>query len=475
MSQPEFTRRRFLGTLLATAGSGAAPFAANLLAMGEAAAASASDYKALVCLFMTGGNDHYNTVLATDPSSWLQYTRLRDTQNAPSIVLQTANAVGGVLGLLPEVAPAGRNFALHPQLGGLRTLFDAGRAAVVANVGSLVVPTTKAQYLARSVPLPPKLFSHNDQQAVWQASQAEGARVGWGGRMLDMLSSSNSNASFACISTAGNAVFLNGQTVRQYQMSSDGALAEIRGIDGRLYAGTAPLQSMLTTSQLGVLHKTHAGIVARAIDLNAQLSAALTPAGSEGVDHPSAYINPNTGAALVNPLAVQLQTVARMIASRSALGLRRQIFFVNIGGFDTHDNQKQRHANLMAQLSHGLAYFDGVLGNLSGDNMREQVTTFTASDFGRTLTSNGDGTDHGWGSHHFVIGGAVRGKTVYGEFPEIGLEHANDVGHGALLPGISIEQYAATLGAWFGLGPDALADALPNLANFSNRNLGFMG
>lgn len=474
MTHPEFTRRRFLSTLMATAGSSAAPFAANLMAMGQAAAASASDYKALVCLFMTGGNDHYNTLLATDETSWSEYRRLRDTKNAPSIALDAVNVSNGVLALSPSAAPGNRGFAVHPQLDGLRTLFNVGRAAAVANVGSLIVPTTKAQYLARSVPLPPKLFSHNDQQAVWQASQAEGARVGWGGRMMDLLQASNANASFACISTAGNAVFLNGKAARQYQMSSDGAMAEIKGINGRVYAGTAPLQAMLTNSNLGALHKTHAAIVARAIDLNAQLSAALTPAGSGGVAHPSTYINPNTGAALVNPLAVQLQTVARLIASRNALGLKRQIFFVNMGGFDTHDDQKERHANLMAKLSHGLTYFDDVLGNLSGASMREQVTTFTASDFGRTLTSNGDGTDHGWGSHHFVVGGAVRGKKIYGEFPEIGIDHANDVGQGALLPGISIEQYAGTLGSWFGLGPNALADVLPNLGNFDTRDLGFM-
>lgn len=475
MTNPEFTRRRFLGSLLATAGSGAAPFAANLLAMGEAAAASASDYKSLVCLFMTGGNDHYNTLLATDSESWQEYTRLRNTQNAPSIALKSVGSLGGVLGLSPSVAPGNRNFALHPQLGGLHALFTAGRAAAVANVGALVVPTTRAQYLARSVPLPPKLFSHNDQQAVWQSCHAEGARVGWGGRMMDMLRASNSNASFACISTAGNAVFLNGESARQYQMASNGALSEIQGLNGRVYAGTAPLQAMLTKSQLGPLHKTHAAIVARAIDLNTQLSAALTPAGLGGVLSPLPYINPNTGALLTNPLAVQLQTVARMIASRNALGLRRQIFFVNMGSFDTHDDQKSRHADLMAQLSHGVSYFDGVLGNLNGTNMRDEVTTFTASDFGRTLTSNGDGTDHGWGSHHFVIGGAVRGKKIYGEFPDIGLEHGNDIGQGALLPAISIDQYAATLGTWFGLGPNALTDVLPNLANFSNRDLGFMG
>lgn len=470
----QLTRRRFLGGLLAAAGTSAAPFALNLAAVGNAAAATATDYKALVCLFMTGGNDHYNTLLATDPESWREYLRLRDTHDAGSIALPAVGAAKGVLPIVPKTAHAGRTFALHPQLAGLKSLFDAGRAAAVANVGPLIVPTTRAQYLGGGVPLPPKLFSHNDQQAVWQASRPEGARVGWGGRMADMLRSSNRNASFACVSTTGNAVYLNGQYVRQYQIAANGALASIDGLNGNVYAATASLREIVTARTAGMIGSAYADIVDRAIDLEGTLASALVPSGSSGVPAPSAFTIPSNGVSSVNPLALQLQTVARMIASRNTLGMKRQVFFVNLGSFDTHDNQKVRQGDMLARLSHALFYFDTVLGNLAGTDMRNQVTTFTASDFGRSLTSNGDGTDHGWGSHHFVVGGAVRGKNVYGTMPEIGLGHQNDVGQGALLPSTSVEQYGATLAKWFGLSAAQTLDAFPNLANFSLRDLGFM-
>lgn len=470
----QFTRRRFLGSLLAAAGTGGAPFALNLAAVGNAAAASATDYKALVCLFMSGGNDHYNTLLATDPESWREYLRLRDTGDAQSIALPAVGASKGVLPIVPNTAQAGRSFALHPQLTGLKSLFDAGRAAAVANVGPLVVPTTRSQYLSNAVPLPPKLFSHNDQQAAWQASRPEGARVGWGGRISDMLRSSNTNSSFTCVSTAGSAVYLSGQYVRQYQIAANGQLAAIDGLGGTVFAGTAPLRTIVTGRSAGLIGSAYADIVGRAIDLEATLAGALVPSGAGGVPAPSAFVIPSSGVSSVNPLAQQLQTVARMIASRNALGMKRQVFFVNLGSFDTHDNQKERQGDMLARLSHALTYFDTVMGNLAGTNMRNQVTLFTASDFGRSLTSNGDGTDHGWGSHHFVIGGAVRGKNIYGAMPEIGLGHDRDASQGALVPSYSVEQYGATLAKWFGLSATQTLDAFPNLSNFSLRDLGFM-
>lgn len=473
MRNDQLARRRFLGGLLAAAGTTATPFAMNMAAMGAAAAATANDYKALVCLFLTGGNDHYNTLLATDPSSWQEYRRLRDTQDGGSIALAAPGAAYGVLPIVPSTPQSGRSFALHPQLGPLKTLFDAGRLAAVANVGTLVVPTTKAQYQARTVPLPPKLFSHNDQQAVWQSSHAEGAGVGWGGRLGDLLAASNANASLTCISTSGNALFLSGQTVTQYQMSAAGAVP-IQGIGGRVFGGSAPLQQIVSGPQSTLLQAAHGGVVGRAIDLQATLAGAVVPAGAGGVPDPSRYTHPVSGASLVNPLAVQLQTVARVIAGRSALGARRQVFYVSLSTFDTHDNQAARHADMMARLAHAMAYFDTQMGNLLGTNLRNQVTLFTASDFGRTLTSNGDGTDHGWGAHHFVAGGAVKGRNIYGAFPTIGLGHALDVGQGALVPTIAAEQYAATLGTWFGVPASQLPLAFPNLANFNTGNLGFM-
>ena len=474
---PHFSRRRFLGSMLTLAGGSAAPFALNLAAMGNAAAQSSGDYKAMVCLFLNGGNDAFNMVLPTDTGSWNEYLRVRNTGGNDSIHLPGVNDTGGVLPIVPATAQAGRSFALHPGLGPLKELFDGGRAAVVANVGTLIQPTTLAQYKARSVALPAKLFSHNDQQSTWQSGQPEGASVGWGGRLGDLAAAGNANAMFTAISAAGNTVFLSGRQVRQFQVGQAGAVA-IRGASGNLFgtaAGSTALQAILADAGGDLIEQEQKAVVQRAISSQAILSGAMLAAGAAGVPNPGNYVNPNTGLAAANPLAVQLQTVARIIGGRGALGAKRQVFFVTLGGFDTHDLQKIQQADLMARLAHALAYFDATLATLQGADLRRQVTTFTASDFGRTYTSNGDGTDHGWGAHHFVVGGAVRGRDIYGAFPSAGLGHELDVGSGSLLPTISVDQYGATLAKWFGVPDSQLGEVFPNLGNFTQRDLGFMG
>jgi uncharacterized protein (DUF1501 family) len=468
------SRRQFLGKMLAMAGSTAVPFTLNLAAMGSAAAQNAGDYKAIVCIFLNGGNDHFNTVLATDSTSWSEYQRIRTTTDAGSIALPGVGATGGVLPITPANSQGGRSFALHPSLGPLKELFDAGRLGVVANVGTLIQPTTLVQYKAGSVALPPRLFSHNDQQANWQSSLPESAASsGWGGRMADLMASANSNATFTCISGSGNALFLAGRSVRQYQISGASA-APITRLNDTLFgvpAGSNPLRQIVSGEQSDPFQKEHAAVVARSISAQAAMSSAM--AGSTA-PAPTQYVNPNTGVAATNPLAVQLQTVARIIGGRSALGARRQVFYVSLGGFDSHDFQLANQADLLAKLAHAMAYFDGAMASLGGTDMRKQVTLFTASDFGRTFASNGDGTDHGWGSHHFVMGGAVKGKDIYGSMPVTGLGHALDVGSGALLPTTSVDQYGATLASWFGLSDSQVADVFPSITNFSNRNLGFM-
>ncbi|MGV7206618.1 DUF1501 domain-containing protein [Oxalobacteraceae bacterium A2-2] len=466
------SRRHFIGNMLTLAGGSAIPFSLNLAAMGTAAAQTAADYKALVCVFLTGGNDAFNTVLATDSTSWSEYRRLRATGSA--IALAAPGAAGGVLPITPTTAQSGRTFALHPSLQGMKTLFDNGSAAIVANVGPLVQPLTKAQYLSSAYTKPSKLFSHNDQQATWQTLAPEGSQSsGWGGRFADMMASANTSSMYTAISAYGNAMFLSGRTVQQFQVSPD--MAPIANLNGTLFgASGSALRNIITADSTDAFQKEHAAVMRRAITSQASLSSAMLPAGSSGVPNPPAFISPVTGASSVNPLAVQLQTVARMIGARNAMGLKRQVFYVNLGGFDTHDAQVGTHSELLAKLAHAMTYFDSVLATLQGADMRKQVTTFTASDFGRTFSSNGDGTDHGWGSHHFVIGGAVKGKNIYGTMPVTGVGHAQDVGSGALLPSYSVEQYGATLASWFGLSATQLTDVFPNLVNFSNRNLGFM-
>ncbi|GAA4029481.1 DUF1501 domain-containing protein [Actimicrobium antarcticum] len=478
-TKPNASRREFLraASMLSLAGSAGAPFALNLATIGAAAAQTApADYKAIICLFMAGGNDHVNTVLATDPTSWAEYQRLRTTSDTDSIALPSVGAAGGVLPITPKTAQAGRSFALHPSLQPLKDVFDANRVAIIANVGTLITPTTLVQYRARSVSLPPKLFSHNDQQSFWQSSLPEGARSGWGGRMGDLMMASNSSPLFTTISLTGNTVFLAGLTVNQYQVSSAGAIP-INALTGSLFgsgAGANPLQAIVSADRTNLFEKDYATVTRRGIEAQMTFANAMVAAGPAGVPNPTQYTNPNSGQLATNPLAVQLQTIARTIAGRSVLGAKRQIFFVNMGGFDTHDGQRKSQGDLLARVAHALAYFDGLMGNLQGVNLRNQVTLFTASDFGRTFTSNGDGTDHGWGSHHFVMGGAVKGKDIYGAFPVTGLKHDLDVGSGSLLPQTSVDQYGATLASWFGLSATQIADVFPAIGNFSNKNLGFM-
>ncbi len=527
--QLDVSRRLFMrhaSAMGALAGAGA-PLALNLLAAGTAAAQTAGDYKALVCIFLFGGNDAYNMVLstegangaaaATSNSSWDAYVATRNQAPdsiallAPGVAALGSAAVGsparlgGVLPISPLTttgANAGRSFALHPVLGSLRTLFDTDRRlAILPNIGPLIGPTTKTQYGLRSHPKPASLFSHNDQQNTWQALAPEGATRGWGGRMGDIVASMNTRSVFTSVSASGNAIWLAGQNVQQYQVGTGGAIRLGADNNGNVY-GSASVAAALNRVVRGgrgshVFEGDLAAVSGRSIDAESTLRTALTAAsdplfgtapasGSYNAnnDPKLQYDNPLTGAKAANNLAQQLQVVARMIQAgmNGATGARRQVFFVSMGGFDTHDLQNRNQADLMARLSHAMNYFDTTLGGL---NARNAVTTFTASDFGRTFTSNGDGTDHGWGSHHFVMGGAVKGGDLYGTFPQLARKNSNNnnfdgspnqLGNGALLPTTSVDQLGATLGRWFGLSDTQIPDIFPNLASFNliDRNLGFM-
>ncbi len=494
MNHRPATRRAFLRTaslIGGSVGTAGAPFALNLATLGTAAAQTTpNDYKAIVCLFLFGGNDSANMVLPTDTASWNTYTTVRNqapdpialrpvgAAPDPNAAMATPAALGGVLGLTPAytLTPgnSARGFALHPSMPEAQRLFNVDqRLAILANAGPLVQPLTKAQYRGNTAPRPAKLFSHNDQQSTWQALSPEGARIGWGGRLGDLMAAGNSgNALFTNISTAGNAVFLSGRDVFQYQVSGSGAVA-VGSVTGTLFGSTAAsgqLSTLITAADYNNLYaREYAAITKRSIDAQANFQRAFT---ASAVTAPTQVTLPSTRALSNNNLAQQLQTVARIIGARSSLGTRRQVFFVSMGGFDTHDNQNRVHADLMARLSHALGYFDTTLGTLG---VRDQVTLFTASDFGRTFTSNGDGTDHGWGSHHFVMGGAVRGREVVGRFPTLGLNQDDEVGSGSFLPVTAVDQIGATLGRWFGVSETGLNEVFPNLGNFgAGRDLGFM-
>ena len=454
------SRRAFLkrSSMLALAGS-AAPWALNLAAMSQAAAATATDYKALVCVFLYGGNDYGNTLIPTDSARYAAYQGMRPTQ------AYTQDQLAATV-LAPSVAlPGGLQYAIAPELAPLLPIFNAGKMGVMLNVGTLVQPTTKAQYAAGSVPLPPRLFSHNDQQSVWQASSPEGATSGWGGRMGDLFESGNGNAVFTCINVSGNAVYLSGKTATQYQVSTNGPVP-LNGVAKPLFgsaACSAALRDLVTAGSTNVFENELARISARSLSAGATLTSAL--AGGPAIATP--FPAPGT-----NGLADQLKLVARMISTADAVGAKRQVFFVSMGGFDTHDGLATVHPGLLTAVAQALNAFYAATVELGVAN---QVTTFTASDFGRTLTAN-DGSDHGWGSMHFMLGGAVNGGRYYGTPPVVANGGPDDVGQGRLLPSTSVDQYAATMGKWLGISDSDLLTVLPNLANWdaSQRNLGFV-
>jgi uncharacterized protein (DUF1501 family) len=464
------SRREFLHTAGRVSVLGAAaPLALNLAAVGAAAAQTASDYKALVCVFLYGANDHNNTIIPFDAANHAAYRAARASIARPLADLN--DNAGNPLELVPSVAlagnSAGRRFALPKELASLKPLWDNARLAVLANVGPLIVPCTKAQFENRAVPLPRQLFSHNDQQSTWQAGAVEGAPSGWGGRIGDLFAAQNGNAVFTCTSVTGDAIWLSGNVTKGYQVSPNGSV-KINALSGSLFGAASASASAAFKSLIGdggshPLTQDLADVTRRSIEADASLSAALALAPALNVPAEQSG----------NSLALQLRMVARAIAVKQTLGVRRQVFFVALGGFDTHDNQLTDQPALQGKLAGALAYFDSALGQIGA---AQQVTTFTASDFGRTLTSNGDGSDHGWGSHHLVMGGAVNGQRFYGTFPIMGLNNADEVGSGRLLPSTAVDQYAATLARWFGVDSESdLRLVLPNVGNFDSANLGFMG
>lgn len=471
-------RRHFLQQLRRYAWAGAgAPLAMNLAALREAAAAGPQDYRALVCVWLEGGNDHDNTVVPFDPASHDAYRSARGGLDRDGGLALTREALQASA-LAPAVAlPGGRQYALHPELLSLANLFNEGRMAVMLNVGPLARPTTRAEYAESSrtgFPLPPRLFSHNDQSSVWQSSSPEGAAVGWGGRIGDAAYAGGAPHRYACISTSGNAVLLSGRSTLQYQLTTRGAVPmECTRVGGYITRSVRDtLVELMTGTPSGVLEAEYNKVVARAIEAEAEVSAALAGANVAA---------PFPG----DELGAQLKIVARLIAARASLGAGRQIFMVSTGSFDTHSGLIGRHRGLMRQLGPAMAAFYIATVELG---IADKVTTFTASEFGRTLSGNGDGSDHGWGGHHLVVGGAVRGKAFYGTAPPVSIGNtasADDqwhVGQGRLLPSTSVDQYVATLASWFGVAADQLPTVLPNLRHFGAAagrpdyptNLGFV-
>ena len=449
-----------------------APFATSLAGMaalaaqGSHAADTSGPYKALVCLFMNGGNDSHNWVVPTDVSGYAEYAAVRRELAWPADKLLPISTNGQA---------SGRSFGMPQELAPLQKWYEAGKAAIVANVGPLVRPITRAEFLA-GTDLPSKLFSHNDQASTWQSLSPEGARSGWGGRMGDIMMSANAYPVFTAVSATGNAVFLSGSNVTQYQVGVDGpvSLNSLTGSSALLGSSAAPAALRRTLAAHGTdpLQAEYTRIVQRGMAASNVLQTALPGATLPAI--PDTPIALGTGGTITlnkDGLARQLRMVAQMVAAGQTLGMRRQVFMVSMGGFDSHANQMRDQPSQMARVAHATDYF---LSALSAIGMLNNVTLFTASDFGRTLLSNGSGSDHGWGSHHFVAGGAVAGRNIYGRFPTTALGTADDVGSGRLLPAYAVAQLAAPMGRWLGLSPTDIASVLPGINNFDAEALRFV-
>ena len=457
------TRREMLRTASLLGAYGAAPFAMNLLPF-NALAASTAGYRALVCVFLFGGMDCHDTVLPYDSASYNQYASVRQ-----SLLADYGRLAGGSSRTLARLLPmtptnaadfGGRQFALPEALGPIHQLVNSGQAAIVGNVGPLIEPMTRAQWQANSAQRPARLFSHNDQQSTWMAAAPEGARFGWGGRLADMAiaSQANADASFTAISVSGNVVYLVGQQASAFSIGLNGP-AQIETITRTSLYNSQSLPGRVSdliqdtpNARTNLFERDVAGIHRQSIALNRDLGVALSSQPPFATPFPASN------------LAAQLQIVARMIAARSTLGASRQIFFVSTGGYDTHSVQAQSLTGLHTTLATAMRAFYDATVELGVQN---DVTSFTASDFGRTLAVNGDGTDHGWGAHHFVIGGAVNGNRIVGDIPDPVLGNSQDSGGGRLIPGVSVEQLAGSLAAWFGLTAGEVQDALPNIGSFA--------
>jgi uncharacterized protein (DUF1501 family) len=461
MNSPnDLSRRRFIGRACAAVGATGMLSALAQLRMIGALAADAlpSDYKALVCLFLYGGNDSNNLLIPTDSADYQIYSTDRTVLALPQSTL---------LPIAPKTYSDGRTWGLHPSLVEVQQLFAQGNLALLANTGTLVQPVTLAQYNAGTVALPPQLFSHANQQVQWQSSVPDQPfTTGWGGRLADIVNSLNSNPKISMsVSVAGENSFQVGNTVSQFAVNPTGAVV-LSGTSGSTIANAryAAQQNILNMQEQNLFEAAFGGTTMNAITDSVLLNSVLAAAPKLSTTFPTTSVGS------------QLQMIARMIAAAPQLGLNRQVFFASLGGFDLHSDQLGAHATLFMQLSQALSAFSAATVELGVQN---QVTTFTASDFSRTFNTNGtnDGTagsDHGWGSHHMIMGGAVKGGDIYGQVPLLELGGPEDTGRGRWIPTTSVDEYSATLASWFGVSASNLPVVLPNIGRFATSNLGFM-
>ncbi|MEL7532046.1 MAG: DUF1501 domain-containing protein [Bacteroidota bacterium] len=456
MSAKNISRRSFLGKASCAAVGSVSLFTGllNLKATGMLAANShrmnfrpQNDYKALVCILLAGGNDSYNMLVPTESQAYQHYRNTRSNQALD------AN------GLLPINPLSGGSFGLHPSMPEVQQLFQQKDLAFVANVGTLVEQVNnRIDYENNVHRLPLGLFSHADQIQQWQTSVPQSrSAVGWGGKLADLLHAANASQDISMnISLSGNNVFQSGNQIVEYAISPNGST----GIEG--FGDDDPINQIKTAAINNLLEQQYQDIFKQTyadVSLQAQKNHELFSSAVETV-------NLNT---IFSPTYVSqsLQMIAKTIAAKDMLGVNRQTFFLTFGGWDHHDELLNTQAGMLSVLSKGLGEFSAAMKELGLD---QNVSTFTISDFARTLTSNGNGTDHAWGGNTMVMGGAVKGGDIYGTYPSLELKQNLDVGDGILIPTTSTDEYFAELALWLGVAPSDLSLILPNIGTFYSPN-----
>ncbi|MFK8050361.1 MAG: DUF1501 domain-containing protein [Halioglobus sp.] len=445
------SRRNFLSHSCSL-GVASATLGSSLLQLGlarHAAAQSATGYRALVCILLAGGNDSYNMLVPVDDDQHREYSLLRSDLALDQSSLLT----------LPGTSSAGRRYGVHPGMQGVRELYGSGDLAMVANVGTLLEAFNSSAFDSGSARLPLGLFSHADQINQWQTAKPD-ARIaqGWAGRMADILQDVNlANGVSMNISLSGTNVYQSGNTISEYSVSPEGD-------------GAVGIESYDDGSEFGDLRKRMVDSLVNArqrhifrAEYNRRLSESIA---AQAVFVGALASSPTlTTTFSGNPLSQSLRQVARIIGARSSLGAARQTFFITLGDWDHHDDVIEKQAVMLPQVSAALQEFRNALVELA---VVDDVTTFTSSDFGRTLTSNGKGSDHGWGGHHMVMGGSVEGGQIVGEYPELRANNPLDVGRGVYAPTLSVDEYFAELALWFGVARSDLVEVLPNIGSFNS-------
>lgn len=453
----KWNRREFLRRAGATAtGAAFARVPGMAFARGIGTTAPFGDYRALVCVFLHGGNDSYNMVVPRSSAEYDVYAASRQNMAIPQADLLP----------IDPLTSDGADYGLHPAMGGIQALFEQGRAAFVNNVGPLVEPTSKTDFFNKSVLLPPQLFSHNDQQDQWHSLKGVTVgNTGWAGRIADLIRDRVAGQRLATnVSLHGSSPYQSAEETVAYVMGADGPIP-FTGFSNSgdpadlFYQQRQAFERVLEADYGTVYERAFAEVQRRAVASVDLVGDALAEAPVLNTVFPD------------SDLGRQLNTVARLIAVRDRLAMERQIFFVEKGGFDSHDDQLVNQPVLLGDLSESIAAFYAALVEIGAPDL---VTTFTQSDFARTLTSNGDGTDHAWGGIQLVVGDAVKGREMYGTYPDLALGGDDDIGGGRMIPTTSADQYAATLARWFGIDDVDLPSVAPNIGNFAVRNLGFL-